>query len=158
VRVVAGEEVRRETEEYCNAQRNALQGVFDKFVRLVYRKGLFKIVTSGGGEMVGTFGATQLRAYIWLGRIVFTFARPKKKSEVRVTFKRLSDDALGLGIGVGRGPIEASLSVACAMIEDVIIRWPTSYEKQKALFRNNNAIAPAAIHLLRSVANSLTKK
>jgi len=129
-----------EVETYCGAQSMALQGLFDKFIRQVYRKGLFQIISNDRSRgMKGVFGPTELRTYILAGRTMFTFARPKKRGvEVSVSFVAGDDDDLALEAGVQS--VEANLPTAFYMIEDVISRWPESTKEQKKLFKADTKV------------------
>lgn len=129
-----------EVETYCSAQKQALQGLFDKFIRQVYRKGLFQIISDDRSRgMKGSFGPTELRTFVCAGRTMFTFARPKKRGpEVSVSFVAGDDDDLALEAGIQS--VEANLPTAFYMIEDVISRWPDSTEDQKKLFKADSKV------------------
>lgn len=120
---------------YCNAEIQVLQCMFDKFLREVYRRGLFEIISEESTRgMKGTFGPTELRTYIIAGRTMFTFARPKKKGiEVSVSFVAGDSDSLALEAGIQS--VQANLATAYNMIEDVISRWPEDSKSQMRLFK-----------------------
>lgn len=141
-------------ENYCQAQSTALQVMFDKFIRLVYRNGLFKIIQAENERgMKGKFGSTELRTFVCAGRIMFTFARPKKKGdEVSVSFVTGDEDALALEAGIQS--VEANLSTAFNMIEDVIARWPKDRKDQEQIFKGNNNVAPLPVHIMRAQAKA----
>ncbi|HUC01919.1 MAG TPA: hypothetical protein VMA75_03365 [Candidatus Paceibacterota bacterium] len=134
---------------YFNAQRHALHLQFDKFLRLVYQRGLFTLIRAEPDrEMEGKFGATVLRVGIFAGSTIFTFARPKKRGdEVNVRFMTSDNDCLALGAGIES--THASLSTGLAMIEDVIRYWPKKEKDQKAIFKGAN-VAPLAVQAVRA--------
>ena len=151
--------IRNEVETYCRAQSVALQGMFDKFIRLVYRKGLFEIIQDEKIErgMKGRFGYTELRTFVMMGRTMFTFARPKKKgNEVSISFVAGDDDSLALEAGIQS--VEANLPTAFNMIEDVITRWPKTREEQEQIFKGNEKVAPLAVHMMRALAKAEARK
>ncbi|MES2213526.1 MAG: hypothetical protein V4473_01635 [Patescibacteria group bacterium] len=155
---VVGERwIEDKVDAYCHAQSTALQGMFDKFLRLVYGRGLFEVIqASKSSGMNGRFGSTDLRTWVSAGRTMFTFARPKKKGdEVSVSFVAGDDDALALEAGIQS--VEANLPTAFSMIEDVIARWPNTREKQEAIFRDST-VAPLAVHAMRARAKAEGKK
>lgn len=156
--VTHGNWIRNETEKYCRAQTIALQGLFDKFVRTVYRNGLFKIIQAENKcGMKGRFGSTELRTFVMAGRTMFTFARPKKKGvEVSVSFVAGDDDDLALEAGINS--VEANLPTAFNMIEDVITRWPKTRTEQERIFRSSEKIAPLAVHVMRAQAKAELSK
>ncbi|MDQ5948941.1 MAG: hypothetical protein QG589_66 [Patescibacteria group bacterium] len=147
---VVGERwIEDKVDAYCHAQSTALQGMFDKFLRLVYGQGLFEIIRDESERgMKGKFGSTELRTFVMAGRTMFTFARPKKKGmEVSITFVAGDDDNLALEAGIQS--VEANLPTAFNMIEDVITRWPKTQEERIAIFKSNNKVAPLAVHVMR---------
>ena len=83
LRDVTGHEwVARDIDAYCNAQMHLLQQTFDKFLRLVYRKGLHELIDkSARTGMSGRFGEVELRTLTTAGRIMFTFAKRIDKSK-----------------------------------------------------------------------------
>ena len=147
--IVRGDHLEAKMDSYCNAQRHALHLQFDKFLRLVYQRGLFTIIaaTSSSG-MEGKFGATSLRTWVCAGRTMFTFARPKKRrDEVSVSFVAGDDDCLALEAGIQS--VNASLSTGLSMIDDVIRYWPKSEKDQKAVFKAED-VAPVAVFAMRA--------
>lgn len=156
--IVDGNWIRNNTETYCRAQAAALQGMFDKFARLVFRNGLFELIQAESERgMKGKFGSTELRTWVGAGRIMFTFARPKKKGEeVSVSFVGEEDDPLLLSAGIQS--VEATLPTAFLMIEDVIARWPKTKKEQKAIFLGSENVAPLAVHVMRAQAKAEAKR
>jgi len=139
---------------YCNAQKYVLQQTFDKFLRLVYRRGMGKIIdkcTKAG--MSGKFGETELRTFIAAGRIMFTFARRIDKSkdsyykkegelycnEWSVSFVGEDGDPLCLSAGIQS--VCADFTTALGMIEDVIKRWSSDPKEQKKLYKANAKVS-----------------
>jgi hypothetical protein len=156
--IVDGDWIRDKVDAYCHAQSTALQGMFDKFLRLVYGQGLFEIIRDESERgMKGKFGSTELRTFVMAGRTMFTFARPKKKgTEVSISFVAGDDDNLGLEAGIQS--VEANLPTAFNMIEDVIARWPKTQEERIAIFKGNSKVAPLAVHVMRAQAKAEAKK
>ena len=146
------ERMKGAVDTYCRAQHHAIQGVFDKFLREVYGKGLFEIIRDDRARgMKGKFGATELRTWVCAGRTMFTFARPKKKGdEVSITFIAGDDDALALEAGIQS--VYATLPTAMDMIEEVIRQWPKEKQKQLAKFRGDDNVAPDVVHAMRAQA------
>lgn len=145
--------VEHEIDKYCNAQRHVLQQTFGKFVRLVYRRGMFSIVSKS--EIRGTggkFGDTELRTFVTAGRIMFTFARRIDKNkpshyakgdgvicnEDSVSFVASEDNPLCLEAGLLS--VHADFRTALDMIEDVIKHWPSDEKEQQTLFASNDKI------------------
>jgi len=133
---------------YCNAQTHVLQQTFDKFLRLVYRRGLGDMIakcTMRG--MSGSFVETDLRTYVMAGRIMFTFAKrtdPGKViyskdsgdpicNEQSVSFVGGDDDPLCLGAGLQS--VYTDFRTALDLIEDVIKWWPQDAKEQESMFK-----------------------
>jgi hypothetical protein len=157
VSAIAGERkewAEDQVETYCRAQSIALQVMFDKFIRLVYRNGLFEIIQAESEQgMKGRFGSTELRTWVCAARTMFTFARPKKKgNEVSISFVGGDDDCLALDAGIQS--VEANLPTAFNMIEDVIARWPKDRKDQEQIFKGSEKIAPLAVHIMRAQAKA----
>lgn len=133
---------------YLNAESYVLQKSFDKFLRHVYRKGLYELITHDTKRgMDGQFGKTQLRTFVTAGRIMFTFARPGKKDEISVSF--VAEDGDPDGYSAGTQSVFATLSEAIAMIEDVIANWPSDQSEQAAVFNANEAVTIDVIAAMR---------
>ncbi|MFA4998869.1 MAG: hypothetical protein WC514_02510 [Candidatus Paceibacterota bacterium] len=140
--------VEKEIEVYLLAQQTVLQQTFDKFLRRVYRKGMFNLIDKCEERgMTGKFGETDVRTYVIAGRIMFTFARKIDKSkgglfqegeqvysnEDSVSFVGGDDDPLCLSAGIQS--IHADLKTGMDMIEDVIKGWPEQEKEQKRVFK-----------------------
>jgi hypothetical protein len=158
VAVVGERWIEAKVEAYCQAQSLALQGTFDKFLRLVYSRGLFEIIqVDSASGMKGKFGSTELRTFVMAGRTMFTFARPKKKgNEVSISFVAGDNDALGLEAGIQS--IDANLPTAFNMIEDVIARWPKTKLEQEAIFKGSKNVVPLTVLIMRARAKAEAKK
>jgi len=141
-------------DSYCNAQQHVLQQTFDKFTRLVYRRGMFKLIDAcqfkGMGGQVGT---VELRTYAIAGRIMFTFAKridPTKKSyyeqgdnlicnEWSVSFVGEDNDPLLLSAGIQS--VGADFRTSLDLIEEVIKNWPEDPQAQKKIFKVDKKIS-----------------
>lgn len=108
-----------QVDAYCNAQSYVLQQTFDKFLRQVYRRGMFKLINESNERgMSAVFGDTVLRTYTICGRIMFTFAN----KEEDVTF--IAEDGDPLCYSSGLQSINTEFRGALDLIEDVIKHWP----------------------------------
>ena len=132
---IVGRGARQQFDAYANAQRYALQASFDKFLRLVFRRGLNDLIGKCKARgMAGKFGETDLRTFVCAGRLMFTFARQMNEGEISVSFLAEEDDRVALSAGIQSE--SASLAEAMSMIEDVISRWPAdNSQKQAELFK-----------------------
>jgi hypothetical protein len=146
--------VEEKIDTYCNAQKYVLQQTFDKFLRLVYRRGMGETIdkcTEAG--MSGKFGETELRTFITAGRILFTFARRIDKSkdshykkegelycnEWSVSFVGEDGDPLCLSAGIQS--VYADFHTALGLIEDVIRHWSADPKEQKKQYQANAKIS-----------------
>ncbi len=138
--------VERDIDAYCNAQKYVLQQMFDKFLRLVYRRGLYEITNKSEKRgMIGVFGGTELCTCIMAGRIMFTFAR-RNDNNKRYMIKRgnelilndsvsfIGEDGDPLCLSAGLQSVHADLSTALGLIEDVIRCWPQEAAAQRRVF------------------------
>lgn len=141
---------------YCKAQQYVIQQTFDKFTRLVYRKGLGEMVDKAKDRgMSGKFGRTELRTFVLAGRIMFTFARrinKKKKvvyrqdgetylNEWMVSFVGEESDPLLLSAGIQS--VYCNFRTALNLMEDVIRHWPKDPKEQKRLFKPDRKVSLA---------------
>ena len=149
LRTVTGQDrVEQQIETYCNAQKHVLQQTFDKFLRLVYRRGLGEMAnkcTKRG--MGGKFGETELRTFMTAGRIMFTFAKRIDKSkksyykdgdnvicnEHSVSFVGEDGDPLCLSAGIQS--VYADFRTALDLIDDVTKHWPQDAKAQKKVYK-----------------------
>lgn len=150
LREITGQDwVKHKIDTYCNAQQYVLQQTFDKFLRLVYRKGLSEMADKCG--MSGKFGGTELRTFVTGGRIMFTFARRKKgKTGIYIDGKLfetlpyqedsvsfVGEDGDPLCLSAGLQSIQTDFRTALDMIENVIKHWPQDQKIQKELYKAN---------------------
>ena len=136
-------------EAYLEGEHTVLQQRFDRFLRLVYRKGLHKIIFDASARgMNGHFGNTELRSYILAGRLMLTFARKNgKKDELSMSF--IADESCPLGLSAGLQSIYADLPTGMSMLDEVVAKWPADPEEQLKVFTGNEKImldAVAAMH------------
>jgi len=111
--------ISNQVESYCNAQGIVLQQTFDKFLRQVYRQGMFDMITAVDQRgMSGEFGPTTLRTYTMCGRIMFTFAN----KEEDVTF--IAEEGDPNCYNSGLQSLNADFLGALNLIQDVINHWP----------------------------------
>lgn len=150
--ITGQDQVEHKIDTYCNAQNYVLQQSFDKFLRLVWRKGMFEIVDKCAKRgMSGKFGETELRTYILAGRVMFTFARRKEgetgvylggklvktlpHQEGGVSF--VGEDGDPLGLSAGLQSVDTDLHTCINMIEDVIKNWPSAEKEQRKVHKAN---------------------
>jgi hypothetical protein len=145
--------IEQEIDKYCNAQAHVLQQTFDKFLRLVYCKGLDEIIAKcDKSGMSGRFGKVELRTLIAGGRIMFTFAQRidenkdsyyKKGDKLYCnewTVSFVGDDSDPLCLGAGIQSVHCDFRKALDMIEEVINGWPQDPEEQKKLYKADTKI------------------
>ncbi len=153
-KMTGNEWVESQINNYCNAQEHVLQQTFDKFLRKVYWRGLYKVVDDCNKKgMKGKFGGTELRTYVMAGRIMFTFARKNPKSmweggEDNVSF--VGEDGDPLALGAGAQSVYADLPTALSMIEEVIAHWPDNRAEQKRIFRGNQRVMMDAVAAMQA--------
>ena len=152
---IVGRGAAQRLDVYANAQRYALQAAFDRFLRLVYRRGLYDLIRQCEQRgMAGKFGQTDLRTFVVAGRLMFTFARRQAGKtiirgasgeerelpyqEISVSFLAEDDDPVALNAGIQSE--DASLAEAMAMIEDVIGRWPSGTKLQAKAFKASQGV------------------
>lgn len=155
---VIGEQwVEHEIDSYCNAQSHVLQHTFDKFVRSVYRNGMYETIDKCKSRgMAGKFGRTELRSYVMAGRIMLTFARKRKGKTVyygpdnkpfhtlpykedSVSFVAEDGDPLALSAGIQS--VQANFRTSLDMIEDVVRHWPGKPKEQKAVYKASKSVS-----------------
>lgn len=127
-------------DEYVNAELHLLQQRFDKFLRKVYKNGMFKIIKECSMRgMSGTFGDTELRTYVIAGRTMLTFARKQEDEEISFSF--VSDDVDPNGLSAGIQSVYADLLNCLGMIDDVINNWPSDPVEQERVFKTNEEVS-----------------
>lgn len=123
-------------DKYVKAEFYLVQQRFDKFLRVVYKRGMFKIIKESPERgMSGTFGSTELRTYVFAGRTMFTFVHKNKGGEESLSF--VSDDVDPNGLSAGIQSVYTDLAGALGMIDDIITNWPSDTTMQKRLFTAN---------------------
>lgn len=151
--VTGSAEIEHQIDTYCKAQYYVLQQTFDKFLRLVYRRGLYELIDKcNKSGMSGMFGKTELRTFMTAGRILFTFARRidknkgsyyKKGDELYCNERSVSfvgEDGDPLCLSAGLQSVFADFRTSLDLIEDVIKRWPADINKQKKLYKADNKV------------------
>lgn len=148
--------VASQIDAYCNAQKYVLKQTFDKFLRLVYRRGLYALTDECGCPMSGRFGETELRIGFCGGRIMFTFARRKEGETIFYgqdgkVFHRLpyqedsvsfvGDDSDPLCLSSGLQSVYADFRTALDLIEDVVKGWPHDANQQALIFKKNGNVS-----------------
>jgi len=117
---VLGEDyITSQVDAYCNAQKYVLQQSFDKFLRQVYRQGMFELIQACDQRgMSANFGDTTLMTYVMCGRVMLTF----EGRDGQVSFVVEEGDPLCYSGGLQS--IEGDLFIALGLINDVINHWP----------------------------------
>jgi len=148
--VMKDDQIYHRIETYCNAQVHVVQQTFDKFTRLVYRRGLGEIINKCSKKgMSGKFGETQLRTMVMCGRIMFTFAKLIDKSkesyykegeqlfcnEWNITFVGEEEDPLLLSAGIQS--VCGDFRTCLDLIDEVIKNWPTDETEQKNCYKQD---------------------
>jgi hypothetical protein len=152
--VLGHSEIEHKIDAHCNAQQYVLQQMFGKFVRQVYRQGMCDIISkSKSGGMGGKFGETELRTFVVIGRVMFTFARRIDKTkkgiyrkgesivlnEKSITFVASEDDLLCWSAGIQS--VYADFRTAIDLIDDVVTHWSQDLKEQKKIFREKRSIS-----------------
>lgn len=155
---VAGEDgVEYDIDLYCNAQLYVLLQTFDKFVRKVYRNGMYEAVSKCKSRgMAGKFGRTELRSYVMSGRVMFTFARrrrgktvyygPDDKPFLTLPYREdsvsfVAEDSDPLALRAGIRSVHANFRKSLDMIEDVVKYWPGDKRGRKAVFKASESVS-----------------
>jgi hypothetical protein len=138
--IVGEERMREQLDSYLNAESRVLQLYIDKFLRLVYRKGLFNLIKDESGGFAGKFGEVSLRCYICAGRVMFTFARSNSQGADDIQVSFLAEDGDQLAYTAGVQSVCASLSECMAMIDEVIAYWPIDKAGQARQFAQSNDV------------------
>lgn len=135
---------------YCTVQHTALQVRFDRFARLVFRRGLHDLIQECEYRgMDGLFGKTTLRSYVLAGRLMFTFAREiDEHNEHTISFVLDEEDALGLSAGIQS--IYTDFRTAFEMIDEVVECWPDDRKDQEVIFRVNDSVTLGGIAAMQS--------
>ena len=128
-------------DSYVNAQKYVLQQTFDKFLRRVYRRGLYDLIAAcQKSGMSGKFGQTELRTFTTAGRLMFTFARRVDgANEPSVSF--LAEDGDPLALSAGLQSVMADFRTCLDMVEEVIVHWPTDVAQQRNVFAASEKVS-----------------
>lgn len=141
---------------YCNAELNLLRQRFDRFLRLVFAQGMYRIINDSTQRGIGgKFGNTELRTYVMAGRLIFSFARKIDKNlpshyekdgqvimnEDSFSFVAEDDDPHALSAGIQS--VDCDLATALSMIEDVVTGWPKNEDAQLEVFVPNGNLCIA---------------
>lgn len=152
--ITGNDYITERVDAYCNAELNLLKQRFDRFLRLVFSRGMFQIINNSTKRGIGgTFGETELRTMVMAGRLMLTFARKIDKNlpghyekdgkvfsnEDSFSFLAEDDDPHALGAGIQS--IDCNLVTALAMIEDVISGWPKDEKAQLEVFVPNENLS-----------------
>ncbi|HLM83628.1 MAG TPA: hypothetical protein VK254_00230 [Candidatus Bathyarchaeia archaeon] len=149
--VVGHDHMKDVFDEYLNAQSNALMGTFDKFLRQVFRRGLYDLIEGKDARgMSGKFSETDLRTYVIAGRLAFTFAKKQGEDEISVTF--VAEDSDPNAYSAGIQSVYATLPECMVMIEDVIRLWPSDKVVQAQVFGDNAAVKLDAVAYMEAAA------
>lgn len=115
---LSGEQwLRGELDGYLNAEMNAIDHAWRRFVRTTYRKLIVRINAETHRGNSGVFGSTTLTTWAGMGRVVFTFERP----EGEMTF--IADDGDPIGLRSGANHPGAPYATCVAMIDEVTRLW-----------------------------------
>lgn len=146
--ITGNEWIGQQIDTYCNAQKHVLQQTFDKFLRLVYRRGLGDMIEKCDKRgMSGKFVGIDLRTYVTAGRIMFTFAKridPDKAGYYKVgddlvcnehSVSFVGEDGDPLCLSAGLQSVHADFRTALDLIEDVVKFWPQDAKEQKKMFK-----------------------
>lgn len=152
--VMGDENIRYRIDAYCNAQKHVLMQFFDKFLRSVYRHGMYEIIHGCGKRgMSGRFDGVELRIFVTAGRIMFTFGKRINKNrdghymkrgklyrnEWNISFIGEYDDPLCLSAGIQS--VNADFRTALDMIEEVVKNWPKEITKQKKILKPDDNVS-----------------
>lgn len=131
--------IEQQVAAYCNAQSQVIQQYFDRFLREVYRKGLFEIIEiSTVKGMCGKFGNTELRSFSMAGRLMFTFARKEGDEETYASF--IVEDGDPTGYSGGQGSRSTNFIQTLELLTDVTLNWPNSPDEQRKLYKDNKKV------------------
>ncbi len=140
-KVTDDKELSQQVENYLMAQDTVLEQSFHTFLRQVYRQGMYDLIDNCKLKgMSGKFGKTTLRSFCLAGRVMMTFATQDGKLERSVTF--VGDDRDQTGKRFGVQSVEADLTTALKIIDEVVIDWPeNNKEQQQKIFQPDHNIS-----------------
>lgn len=136
-------------ESYCYAQDHLLQTTFDKFLRHVYRGGMFDLIDKCELKgMNGKFGSVKVLTFSMCGRTQIQFDHAD--GEQSVAFMMEEDDPLAYSAGIHS--VHTDVHTGCAMIEEVIKNWPAESELQQQMFAANGKVTLDIIAAMQQTA------
>ena len=122
---------------YCHAQDTLLQIVFDKFLRNVYRVGMFDLIEASNFKgMNGRFGSVTVLTFSMCGRTQIQFNHEDGKRFVSF----MMEEGDNLAYSAGLQSICADVHVGCAIMEEVINNWPKEEKIQRQMFVPNENV------------------
>lgn len=134
---------------YCHAQDHMLQTTFDKFLRHVYRRGMFDLIDKCELKgMNGKLGSVTVLAFSMCGRTQIQFDHAD--GEQSVSFLMEEDDPLAYSAGIHS--VHTDVHTGCAMIEEVIKNWPAEVEVQQRVFVANGKVTLSVIAAMQKTA------
>ncbi len=140
-KVTGNEYIRQAFSEYANAQNNTLAVCFDKFLRNVYRRGMYDLIQKTKERGMGAqFAHTSIRTFVCAGRVMITFACPQNPTEQELSVSFVLEEGDPVALSGGLQSVYANLHQSMNMIEDVISGWPSSIVEQKKLFKVDKKI------------------
>ena len=129
--------IEKAIDSYCRAQDYMLQATFDKFLRSVYRKGMFHLIEKSNLKgMNGKFGSVKVLTFSMCARTQIQFDHAD--GEQSVSFMMEEDDPLAYSAGIQS--VYTDVHTGCAMIEEVIKNWPAESELQQKMFTPNEKV------------------
>lgn len=134
---------------YCYAQDYMLQATFDKFLRHVYRKGMFDLIDKCELKgMNGKFGSVDVLTFSMCARTQIQFDHSDGKQSV--SFMMEEDDPLAYSAGIQS--VHTDVHTGCFMIEEVIKNWPAEIDLQQQRFTANGKVTLDVIAAMQQSA------
>lgn len=134
---------------YCHVQDTMLQTVFDKFLRHVYRVGMFDLINECNFKgMNGKFGSVTVLTFSMCGRTQIQFDHEDGKQSVSF----MTEEGDNLAYSAGLQSIYADVHTGCAMMEEVINNWPREEESQRQMFVSNENVTLDIIAAMKETA------
>lgn len=135
-RITGADWLRTQIEQYFRASETVLRQQFQQFLREVYRQGFRTILdTSGSPGFSATFTDTTVYAFVTGGRVMLTFRRVGREEQVTFVGAENDTDAT-----FGIQSVDGELCTALGMIHDVIARWPSDEDDQRAALREDENV------------------
>jgi hypothetical protein len=153
---LSDDHISHQIDAYCNAQIHVIQQYFDRFLREVYRKGLFQIIENSKVKgMCGKFGNTELWSFSMAGRLTFTFARKEADEEIWASF--IVEDGDPTGYTGGQGSCNTNFVQTLELLSDVISNWPTLSDEQLKSYKDNNKVTLDVVAEMKTADRAETK-